>query len=105
MNIKFEHDKLTDVVFIDVTDIKPEGQISVKDVSDALGMRSQILARFDEQGNLLGLIIEDDKMFRREIRRKYVALKVDAIVELLMSKIAQLFAERIRTQHHAACAV
>jgi len=82
------HDKTTDVAFIDICEAKPDAHIGVTDVTEILGLRCQVLARIDvETGTLLGLIIEDFPAIRREIRRKYIALAVDKIIDLIVSKV------------------
>jgi hypothetical protein len=73
------------VAFIDVQEAAKNAEIRVISVSDLLGLRSEVRARFDaENGVLLGLIIEDYPAFRREIRIKFVAFRVGKIVELLI---------------------
>jgi hypothetical protein len=91
MKTELHHDKNTDVAYVDVCPT-PEGgvRIDVIDVTEKLGFKTQVLARVDEEGHLLGLIINDYSAFRRELRRKYWALAVERILDLLISKVRDL---------------
>jgi hypothetical protein len=91
MKTELHHDKDTDVAFVDVCPSPQEGlRIDVIDVTEQLGFRTQVLARVDEEGHLLGLIINDYSAFRRELRRKYLALAVEKILDLIISKVREL---------------
>jgi hypothetical protein len=81
-------DKTTGVAFIDVKEASLNARIRVISVSELLNLRSQVRARYDEEsGALLGLIIEDYRAFRREIMLKYVAFRVERIVELFVCSV------------------
>lgn len=96
MNSQFIHDKATGVAFIDVNEANPHARIRVIEVSDLLGLRSQVRARYDaDSGTLLGLVIEDYPAFRREIMLKYVALRVEKIVDLIVCTVKASL-----THHH-----
>jgi uncharacterized protein YuzE len=91
MKADLHHDRHTDVAYIDVcVNLPSEIRIDVVDVTDQLGLKSQVLARIDEQGRLLGLIIQDYSAFKREVRRKYLALAVERILDLIISKVREL---------------
>ena len=103
MKTQLEHDKLTDVAFIDVCEATTNAHIEVVDVTEFLGFRSQVLARMDsESGDLLGLIIQDYSAFRREIRLKYVAFAVDRIIDLIISKVKGFVTTSTSSPHQAA---
>ena len=85
------YDRDTEVAYIDVCPNPPEGvRIDVVDVTQNLGLKTQVLARVDENGELLGLIIQDYPAFKSELRRKYLAFAVEKIIELLVSKVRRL---------------
>ena len=98
MKPELVHDKTTDVAFIDFFEAKADSRIRVIDVSDDLGLKSQVLARVDQQGNVLGVVIEDFSAFRREVRLKYAAFAVDKIIELIVTTVRGL----IQGQHQLA---
>ncbi|MGB8478846.1 MAG: hypothetical protein WCE63_08395 [Acidobacteriaceae bacterium] len=82
------YDKDTEVAYVDVCPNPPEGvRIDVVDVTQELGLKTQVLARVDENGELLGLVIQDYPAFKRELRRKYLAFAVEKIIELIVSKV------------------
>lgn len=101
MTFKVELNKNTDVAFIDLCTPASHLRVDVVNVSKDLGVETPVLARFDEHGNLLGLIVEDYSNFRREIRFKYIAWKVDGIIELMVSKVKSAFPDRTSEDHHA----
>src|ERR1035438_711528 len=89
MKPTLEIDKNTHVAFCDVVDeIPSNAKIRMIDVSDQLGLKSQVMARVDIQnGIFLGLMIEDYPAFRREVMKKFVALHVERIMELIVSSV------------------
>lgn len=88
MNSQLTYDKITGVAFVDVSEASADAKIRTIEVSDLLGLRSQVRARFDaDNGVLLGLIIEDYRAFRREIMLKYVAFRVEKIVDLIVCSV------------------
>jgi hypothetical protein len=95
--------KTTDMAFIDILPTPAEGKIEVIDVSDIIGIGTTVLARFDEQGNLLGLTIENYKHFRRELMRQYLALAVDRIIVLLVDRVRGAFSNQNNTHDLQAC--
>jgi hypothetical protein len=97
------HNKTTDMAFIDILPTPKEGKISVIDVSDILGIGTTVLGRFDEEGNLLGLTVENYKDFRRKLMRKYLALAVDRIIGLLVDRVKSAFSNQHATHGLHAC--
>jgi uncharacterized protein YuzE len=98
MKTELRFDRDTDVAYVDVCKTPREGvRIDVVDVTEQLEFKTQVLARVDQDGHLLGLIIQDYSMFRRELRRKYLALAVERILDLIISKVRDL------TSHTANC--
>jgi uncharacterized protein YuzE len=91
MKTELHHDKDTDVAYVDVC-ATPESRvrIDVVDVTEQLEFKTQVLARVDENGQLLGLIIQDYSIFKRELRRKYLTLAVEKILDLIISKVRDL---------------
>lgn len=88
MTSQFTLDKNTNVAFIDVSEAAPNARIEVISVSDLLGLRSQVRARIDAENEVvLGLIIEDYPAFRRELRVKYVAIRVNRIIDLIVCSV------------------
>lgn len=89
------YDKATDVAFFDVCEM-PEAQVRVDviDVTEMLGFTTQVLARVDENGHCLGLILQDFTRFKRELRRMYWPFKVDRLLELIVSKVREVISPR-----------
>jgi hypothetical protein len=92
MNLEVSHDRTTDVAYVDACP-KPAShvRIDVVDVTKQLGLKTQVLARVTEDGEVLGLVIQDYGKFKRELRVKYLSLAVERLLELLLSKV-RLFA-------------
>lgn len=100
MKPNFELDKNTDVAFLDVEEAAPNAKIRMIDVSDRLGLRSQVMARVDiENKVVLGLMIEDYRAFRREIRMKYVAWHVERIMELIVASVRGIVSQQTSDEH------
>ena len=93
------HDKITDVAFVDFYGAKAVCPVQVIDVTDDLGLKSQVLARVADDGTLLGVVIENYGAFRREVRVKYAALAVDRIIELILNTVKGLVQSRSEIVH------
>lgn len=91
MNPEVSYDRTTEVAYVDVCE-KPHAnvRIDVVDVTEQLGLKTQVLARVTENGELLGLIIQDYPAFKREVRRKYLAFAVERLLDLILSKVRDL---------------
>jgi len=90
MTMNLVHDKNTDVAFVDICEARKGARIHLVDVTEVLGLKSQVMARIDsEEGALLGLMIEDYPAFKREIMRKYVAFAVERIIDLIVTKVKE----------------
>lgn len=88
MKADLHYNRETDVAYVDVcVESSRHGRIDVIDVTQKLGLKTQVLARMSEDGELLGLIIQDYPSFKRELRRKYLALAVEKLLDLLISKV------------------
>lgn len=86
------HDKETNVGFIDVAEAANDAIIRVIDVTDDFGLRNQVLARIDVKNEVfLGIMVEDYPAFRRELHRKYVAIKIEEILNLMLGKLSATF--------------
>ena len=98
MKAALHHNRETDVAYVDVClEIPHNLRIDVVDVTETLGLKTQVLARVDENGRLLGLVIQNYPAFRRELRRKYLALAVERLLDLLISKVRDF------TSRHEDC--
>ncbi|MGB6130507.1 MAG: hypothetical protein WCC14_09290 [Acidobacteriaceae bacterium] len=107
MTFELTRNRETNVAYVDACEMPPKGtRISVIDVTEKLGLKTQVLARMDESGVLLGLIIEDYSAFKREVRRKYLALAVERLLELIVSKVRLLTAPEAAPcpEHHQLAA-
>lgn len=104
--LKFAHNRETNVAYVDVyaPEHEPQGRVHVLDVTSDIGFRTQVLARVTEEGELLGLVIEDYSAFRREVRFKYLALAVERLLDLLVSKVREVVAAEERHTMHGAAA-
>jgi hypothetical protein len=103
MKPHFEVDKTTNVAYLDVAQADPDAKIRVIEVSIQLGLRSRVLARVDfDNQKMLGLIIEDYKAFKREIRLKYFAWRVERIAELLLCSIRDIAIQKSSDDHRLA---
>ncbi len=92
MNPRFEIDKKTNVAYFDVEEASQDAVIRVKSASDVLGLKCEVLVRLDVKNKIvLGLIIEDYKEFKREIRIKYLAWHVERLIDLLVCQIKSTF--------------
>jgi hypothetical protein len=104
MNMTVVHDKVTDVGFIDIAEAPKGSSIRVIDVTDELGLKNQVMARIDITNDVfLGIMVEDYPAFRRELHRKYVALKIEEIITLILGKLkASLSGQHQHHQPHLA---
>lgn len=88
MNSNFEIDKATNVAYLDLEEAAQDAIIRVHSVSEALSLKCEVLVRLDIKNKLvLGLIIEDYGAFKREVRWKYLAWRVEKLVELLADRV------------------
>lgn len=108
MKPRIEIDRTTNVAYFDVCDPSEEpadSEVRVFSVSEKLGFNSQVLARVDiKRGVFLGLVIEDYKSFSREIRRKYLAWRIERLVELLLCTVKSIVANESSPEHHGLAA-
>jgi hypothetical protein len=98
MKVDLHHNRETDVAYVDVcAELPRNARIDVIDVTQKLGLKTQVLARMDENGELLGLVIQNYPAFKRELRRKYLAFAVERLLDLLISKVRDF------TSRHEDC--
>jgi hypothetical protein len=91
MKSDLHYNRETNVAYVDVrTEVSCDIRIDVIDVTQNLGLKTQVLARVDENGQLLGIVIHDYPAFKRELRRKYLAFAVEKLLDLLISKVREL---------------
>lgn len=92
MNPRIELDKTTNVAFFDVEDAAEDAVIRVQSVSDVLGLKCEVLVRLDiKNKRVLGLEIQDFSSFKRELRMKYLALRVEKMIDLLLCQVKSAF--------------
>ncbi|MGA3048868.1 MAG: hypothetical protein ABSD67_19705 [Terracidiphilus sp.] len=95
MKADLHHNRETDVAYVDVcVEVPRNSRIAMIDVTQNLGLKTQVLARMDENGELLGLVIQNYSAFKRELRRKYLAFAVERLLDLLISKVRDLTSRR-----------
>ena len=103
MTPHFEIDKNTNVAFLDVSEPSENATIRVIEVSEKIGLKSRVLARVDIENKIvLGLVVEDYSAFRREIRLKYFAWRVERITELLLCSIRGIVSQQTTDDHQLA---
>lgn len=102
MTPNMEIDKTTNVAFLDVEEAAADAVIRVQSVSEILGLKSEVLVRLDVKNRrVLGLMIQDFKAFKREIRVKYLAWRVEKLIELLLCTVKSTFSfERSTDDSH-----
>jgi len=92
MNPRIELDKTTNVAFFDVEEAADDAVIRVQSVSDVLGLKCEVLVRLDIKNKLvLGLEIQDFRAFKRELRMKYLAWRVEKMIDLLLCQVKGSF--------------
>jgi len=92
MKPHFELDKTTNVAYFDVEEAAEDAVIRVKSASDVLGLKCEVLVRLDiKNKRVLGLVIEDFRAFKREIRIKYLAWHVEKLIDLLICRVKNGF--------------
>lgn len=95
MKTELVYDKTTDVAYVDVCAMPAQSvRIDVIDVTEGLGYKTQVLARVDENGVVLGVIIEDFSAFKKEMRRKHLVGAIEGLLELLICKVRELISPR-----------
>ena len=92
MKPHIETDKATNVAYFDVEEAPEDAVIRVKSASDVLGLKCEVLVRVDIKNKIvLGLVIEDFRAFKREIRMKYLAWRVEKLIDLLICRVKSGF--------------
>jgi hypothetical protein len=92
MNPHIEHDKTTNVAFFDVEEAAEDAVIRVQSVSEVLGLKCEVLVRLDiKNRRVLGLEIQDFSSFKRELRIKYLAWRVEKMIDLLLCQVKGSF--------------
>jgi hypothetical protein len=92
MKPRIELDKTTNVAFFDVEEAAQDAVIRVESVSDVLGLKCEVLVRVDIKNKIvLGLVIEDFRAFKREVRMKYLAWRVEKLIDLLICRVKSGF--------------
>ena len=88
MKVTLEHDKNTNVAFVDMCEAPQGARINVVEVSSAIGFNARVLARVDIENQVVfGLIIEDFPAFKRELRIRYHTSRVQAIIEVIVRSL------------------
>jgi len=85
MTFTFDHNPLTDVMFVDVRPLDKGAHISVVDIGDSLGFPGQVQLRVDLENEVVyGIIIQNYGGFRRKLVRSYRMWSVQRAIELLI---------------------
>ena len=92
MKPRIELDKTTNVAYFDVEEAAEDAVIRVESASDVLGLKCEVLVRVDVKNKkVLGVVIEDFRAFKREIRIKYLAWRVEKLIDLLICRVTSCF--------------
>jgi hypothetical protein len=82
--IRLEHQKPTDVMFVDFRELRPDSDVIVCQVGDQVGFPGQVLARRDRNtGEVYGLTIENFSGFRRTVLFRDHMASARAAAELM----------------------
>jgi hypothetical protein len=86
--VVFEHNRDTDVMWVDVADPCPGANIQMIDVGEIIGFEGQVLARVDVANQeLLGIQIQNYSGFKRKIVWQYRMASVDRALRLLLATL------------------
>lgn len=87
-DVKVEHIKSTDLMFVDIAQPAKGARITTVDVGEMLGFPGQVLARIDYDNEILyGLTIQNASSFKRKLLWKYRMASVQRALELVMVSI------------------
>lgn len=100
-DMTLEHNKSTDLMFVDIKIPAPGTKITTIDVGEMIGFPGQILARVDYENEVLyGLTIQNASSFKRKLLWRYGMASAKHALELVMASIcAGLKIEERRPGH------
>jgi hypothetical protein len=86
--VHFDHNPLTDVMFVDLVPIQKNSYIETMDIGKMLGFPSQVLVRVDPRVRVLhGITIQNYSGFRRKLLWKYRMWSFQRAIELMISTL------------------
>lgn len=100
--LKFEHVKSTDVMFVDIREAPQGAKICTIDVGVAIGVPGQIHARVDiEREIIYGLTVQNFRAFRRRMFWRYHFASIKKAIQFLIAalKINMSLDDRCDGQH------
>ncbi len=86
--IRFEHIRSTDVMFVDIRDVPEGAKICTIDVGAAIGVPGQIHARVDVERELIyGLTVQNYRAFRRRMFWRYHFASIKKAIRFLIAAL------------------
>jgi len=105
-SMKFDHNPITDVMFLDVCPVSEGDRVAVIDVGEQLGFPGQVQARVNlEKEVFYGLTIQNFSGFKRRLQWRYRMLSIQRALQfLVLTLLAGLRIDQSATsQRHALC--
>jgi hypothetical protein len=85
---KFEHNPLTDVMFVDIRPLEAGSIVETMDIGQEVGFPGQVQVRVDPDRQILyGLTIQNYTSFRRKLFWRYGMASVQRAIQLFVSMI------------------
>lgn len=85
---KFEHNPLTDVMFVDIRPLEKDSIVETMDIGEAVGFPGQVQVRVDPERQILyGLTIQNFTGFRRRLLWRYRMASFQRAIQLLVSML------------------
>jgi hypothetical protein len=106
MKLQFDHNAITDIMFLDVCPVAEGDQVAVVDVGVQLGFPGQIQARVNlDKGVFYGLTIQNFSGFKRTLQWRYRMFSIQrALRFLVLTLLAGLrIDQNAAPQRHALC--
>jgi hypothetical protein len=101
--IKFEHNRSTDVMFVDIRPAEEGSTISTIDVGAAIGVPGQIHARVDFGREVIyGLTVQNYSAFRRRMFWRYHFASMKKAISFLIAALRINLSLEDRCNHHHA---
>jgi hypothetical protein len=106
LSMKFDHNPITDVMFLDVCPVSEGDHVAVIDVGEQLGFPGQIQARVNlEKEVFYGLTIQNFSGFKRRLQWRYRMLSIQRALRFLVLTLLAGFRidQSAAPQRHALC--
>jgi len=106
MTLRFDHNPVTDIMFLDVCPVNEGDHVVVIDVGEQLGFPGQIQARVNvEKEVFYGLTIQNFSGFKRRLQWRYRMLSIHrALRFLVLTLLAGLrIDQNVAPERHALC--